>query len=62
MSGLILSRKKGQQILIHDNGEILITVTVLDTGKVSVLRIESNPKDFDVDRLEVYNSKYGDAS
>jgi sRNA-binding carbon storage regulator CsrA len=61
MSGLILSRRKGEKILIHDNGEVLVTLTVLDSNeKVSVIRIESDPDEFDVDRLEIFNSKYGD--
>ena len=61
MSGLILSRRKGEKILIHDNGEVLVTLSVLDSNeKVSVIRIESDPDEFDVDRLEIFNSKYGD--
>lgn len=61
MSGLILSRRKGEKILIHDNGEVLVTLTVLDSNeKVSVIRIESDPDEFDVDRLEIFNSKFGD--
>ena len=61
MAGLILSRRKGEKIIVHDDGMILATITVLDSNeKVAVIRLESDPDEFDIDRLEIFNSKYGD--
>lgn len=61
MAGLILSRRKGEKIIIHDEGEVLATLTVLDSNeKVSVIRFESDPQELDIDRLEIFKAKYGE--
>ena len=57
--GLVLVRKKGEAVYIHDDGEILMKIIVdKTTSSQAVLRIQSDPEEFDIDRNEVFDEKY----
>lgn len=51
---LVLSRKKGEQIVIGTNGEITVTVAEIRGDKVRVGVVA--PKEIPVHRREVYES------
>ena len=54
---LVLTRKKGQKIIIHNDEGLHIEITVTDIrGKKAVLGFEA-PKEISVDREKVYKSK-----
>lgn len=56
--GLVLHRKRGESVIIHDCGEVLMEI-ILDSPSTAVLRIQSDPEEFDVDRNEIFREKYG---
>lgn len=54
---LVLTRKKDQKIIIHDDKGLHIEVTVTDIrGKKAVLGFEA-PKEISVDREEIFELK-----
>lgn len=54
---LVLSRRKNQKIIIHDDKGLHITVTVADIrGKKAVLGFDA-PEEINIDREEVFESK-----
>ena len=54
-SGLQLTRKVGEQIIIGD--DIIITVTSFGRGKQSVSLNIHAPKDLRVDRMEIHQKR-----
>lgn len=55
MSGLLLTRHAGEQIII-DDGRIVITVEELRRSRGVRLRIEA-PPNVSIDRAEVWNAR-----
>jgi carbon storage regulator CsrA len=60
MSRLVLTRKLDEEVVIHDNGNVLMSVKVSKVSKNNVrLAFESDSEiPLNVDRIEIYNSKY----
>jgi len=60
MSRLVLTRKLDEEVVIHDGGNILMSVKVSKVNKNSVrLAFSSNNEiPLDVDRIEIYHSKH----
>ena len=60
MSRLVLTRKLDEEVVIHDGGNILMSVKVSKVNKNSVrLAFSSNSEiPLDVDRIEIYHSKH----
>ena len=60
MSMLVLTRKLDEEVVIHDNGNVLMSVKVSKVSKNNVrLAFESDSEiPLDVDRIEIYNSKH----
>ena len=57
MSNLVLTRRKGDAVVIYKDDEFLCKVTVTALGpKQTKLAFEANP-DIHIDREEIYNSK-----
>jgi carbon storage regulator CsrA len=60
MTRLVLTRKLDEEVVIHDNGNVLMSVKVSKVSKNNVrLAFESDSEiPLDVDRIEIYNSKH----
>lgn len=60
MSRLVLTRKLDEEVVIHDNGNVLMSVKVSKLSKNNVrLAFESNSDvPLNVDRIEIYHSKH----
>ena len=65
MSKLVLTRKennnfKDSSIIIHEDGTILLTVTIIKiNGKQVKLSLETEDDSISIDRKEIYEKKYG---
>jgi len=59
--GLIIVRGEGQRVFIHDEGDIWMSVKVIQTGKKVSLLFAADKDVADIDREEVFEAKYGDS-
>ena len=57
--GLIIVRQEGERVYLHDNGDVIMTVKVIQTGKKVSLLFSDPNGEMDIDRQEVFIQKFG---
>lgn len=55
---MVVSIKEGESIIIHDDGDKLVTVTLRKSATTSRLEVTYDKAEVDVDRAKVYGRKF----
>lgn len=63
MTRLVLTRKVGETIIVHKNGEHICSLSYVKPGMHNQIRLafDASP-DIDIDREEIFKRKYPDAN
>lgn len=56
-NNLVLSRKKGTKIIIHNNKETLCVITITETGSNQCKLAFNAESNIRIDREEIFNKK-----
>lgn len=61
MSRLVLTRKLEEEVVIHDDGNVLASVKLVQSTNKSARIMFEAPEHIRIDRREIFEAKYPDA-